>query len=268
MNMKKTRGGLGPLEAVALSTLSSIFVDEVFTMPEARRVLRMDGPRLRKLLFDLADSRWIERIEKGKYVLVPLDAGPSARYGTHPFIFARKMVAPYYIGFASALNYHGITEQVGKTVYVATTRQRKPIDFHATRYCFVNLGKPRFFGFKEDWIGKVKFNISDVEKTVVDCLYLPEYGLGLPETVKAFKAKPDIGRMCDYALRMKNGSLVKRLGFLLDTLGVDEQMAKELSAEVSGGYCLLDATGPKNGKPNKKWRIIENIRVEDLKVES
>ena len=268
MNMKKTRGGLGPLEAVALSTLSSEFVDEVFTMPEARRVLRMDGPRLRKLLFDLADSRWIERIEKGKYALIPMEAGPGANYGTHPFILARKMVAPYYIGFASALNYHGITEQVGRTVYVASTRQKKPIDFHATRYSFVNIGKPRFFGYKEEWIGKVKFNISDVEKTVIDCLYLPEYGLGLSETVKAFKAKPDIGKMRDYALRMKSGSLVKRLGFLLDSLGADERMAEELSAKVSGGYCLLDATGPKFGKPNKKWHIIENIGVEDLKVES
>lgn len=268
MNMKKTRGGLGPLEAVALSTLACEFIDGVFAMPEASRVLKMSGPRLRKLLFDLADSRWLERIEKGKYALVPLEAGPGSAYGTHPFAYARKMISPYYIGFASALNYHGITEQVGRTVYVASTHQKKPLVFHATRYCFVRLGGPRFFGYKEDWLGKVKFNISDVEKTVVDCLYLPDYGAGLSESVKAFEAKPDIRKMRDYALRMKSGSLLKRLGFLLDALDVDERMATELSTRVSGGYCLLDATGPKTGSPNKKWHIIENIRIDDLKVES
>lgn len=268
MNMKNKRGGLGPLESVALSTLSSQFIDEVFTVPEASRALKMVGPRLRKLLFDLADSRWLERIEKGKYALIPLQAGPGASYGTHPFIYARKLTSPYYVGFSSALNYHGITEQVGRTVYIASTHPKKPIDFHATHYCFVRLPKPRFFGFKEDWLGKVKFNISDVEKTVVDCLYLPQYGAGLSETVKAFKSKPDLRKMCDYALRMESGSLIKRLGFLLDALDMDKQITSELAAKVGGGYCLLDATGPKTGRLNKKWRIIENVRMDDLLAES
>lgn len=265
---KNRRGGLGPHEAVALSTLSAGFPDQVFTVREAERVLRTKGGRLRKLLFDLAESKWIERIERGKYLLIPLDAGPGASYGTHPFIYARKLVSPYYIGFASALNFYGMTEQVSRTTYVVTTKQKKPLGFHAQRYQFVCLDRKRFFGFEEEWIGNVKFRISDREKTIADCLYMPEYSGGMSEVAKAFKEKLDIGKLCGFALGMEDMATVKRLGYLLDKLKVDKAAAEKLLQKVGGGYCLMDTAGPKTGTKNKKWKIVENVDMKGLEAES
>ncbi len=265
---KNGRGGLGPGEAAALSTLSSGFLDQVFTVREAEKALKMKGGRLRKLLFDLAESRWIERIERGKYLLIPLEAGPGASYGTHPFMYARKLATPYYIGFASALNYYGITEQVSRTTYVATTKQKKPLGFHAQRYQFVRLDRKRFFGFEEEWLGRVTFRISDREKTVVDCLFMPEYSGGISEIAKAFKEKLDIGKLCEYAFRMEDMATVKRLGYLLDKLKVNKASAEKLLLDIGGGYCLLDTAGPRTGAKNKKWKVIENIDTNGLGAES
>ncbi len=42
----------------------------------------------------------------------------------HNFLIASHLVDPYYIGYWSALNYHGLTDQTPPAVYVATTKAR------------------------------------------------------------------------------------------------------------------------------------------------
>ncbi len=261
------RRGLGTIQAQLLSKISAEKRDEVFTVEEARKILKINSPRLRTLLHELAAHKWIERIEKGKYLLLPIETGPSAAYGTNSLIVSRKLVAPYYVGFATALNYHGITEQVSKITFIATTKKKKTMQFQADEYKFVTLAEKRFFGFKEEWIGDLKFNISDKEKTVVDCLFLPNYCGGLTEIVKGFKEDLDYKKIFNYALRMEDQSVLKRLGYLLDVLKIDSYIAKQILKKTGGGFALLDPAGKKIGSVNKKWRVIENISLNELKAE-
>ncbi len=267
INKLNARRGLGELGARLLSTISAEKRSEIFTITDAEEALGTKGPRLRKLLFDLSKNRWIENVERGKYLILPLESGPGARYGTHPYIIARKLISPYYVGFASALNYYGITEQVTRTTYIVATKSKRPTAFHGETYRFVRLGEKRFFGTSEEWIGDLKFNISDVEKTVIDCLYMLECSGGLTEVVKAFRKKLDYGKLYGYAVRMEDLAVLKRLGYVLDKLKIKTGITGKLLGKVAGGYCLLDSSGPKSGLRNAEWRIIENISVDELKVE-
>lgn len=258
----KERRGLGKLGSALLSTISADG-EEVFTVEEAAAALGYGGARLDKLLHDLAKNKWVERMERGKYLILPLEAGPKAEYGTHPYLLARKLIEPYYVGFASALNHYGITEQVSATTYIATTKPKKPLSFHSEEFRFVCLAKKRFFGIAAEWMEKSKFNISDVEKTIVDCLFLPRYSGGLTEVAKAFgKEAPDYAKLYDYALRMDDMAVLKRLGFMLDVLDVKTDIKGKLLEKVGGGYCLLDTCGKKvTGPKNDKWRVIENVEL-------
>lgn len=262
----KVRKGLGPLGSKLLSEMSSE-MKEIFTVKEAETSSGLKGPRLRKLLFDLLKNRWIERIERGKYLINPLESGWDGHYGTSPFVVARSLVSPYYIGFVSALNYYGITEQVSRLTFIASTKKKRPLSFSAQGYRFVLLSKKRFFGFSQEWVGNYKFNISDKEKTVVDCLFLPKYSGGLTEVVKAFREKLDYEKLYDYALKMGDLAMLKRLGFVLDALKIKTPVVEKLLKKVSGGYCLLDTGGPKTGAKNRKWRVIENIPKKELEIE-
>lgn len=262
----KFRKGLGVLGSKLLSNLSSEN-KELFTINDAEKASGIKGPRLRKLLHDLMKNKWVERIERGKYLIVPLEAGWKAEHGTHPFLIARKLISPYYIGFLSALNYYGITEQVSRTIFVATTKKKHPLNFHEQKYHFVSLDKKRFFGINEEWVNNLKFNISDKEKTVVDCLFIPEYSGSLTEIVKAFKEKLDYEKLYEYAVKMNDLATLKRLGYLLELLKTKTPITKKLLKKVSGGYCLLDTGGPKTGTKNKKWKVIENIPKGELMVE-
>lgn len=262
------RRGLSRMGARLLSTISAEKRSEIFTIKDAEEAISIKGGRLKKLLFGLARNRWIERVERGKYLILPLESGPEANYGTHPYVIARKLISPYYVGFASALNYYGITEQVGRTTYIAATKPKRPFRFHAEDYRFVHLSKERFFGTREEWIGDLKFNISEKEKTVVDCLFIPKYSGGLTEVMKAFREKLDYEKLYDYAVRMNNLAILKRLGYILDLLKIKTRVTEMLLAKVAGGYCLLDTGGPKTGQKNHKWRVIENIARSDLRVEA
>jgi len=266
MNSEISRKGIGGLGSRLLSSLSAE-KNEVFTIKDATEASGIKGSRLRKLLHDLAKNRWVERIEKGKYLIIPLEAGSKPEHAIHAFVIARKLVNPYYIGFLSALNYYGITEQVSRTTFIVTTKKKRPVNFRNERYCFVSFPKKRFFGVGEEWMGSSKFRISDKEKTVIDCLFIPAYSGGLTEIVKAFREKLDYEKLYEYGIRMDDLAIVKRLGYLLDVLGVKTPVIEKLLKKSTGGYCLLDTGGPKTGAKNKKWRIIENIPKEELMVE-
>lgn len=262
----KVRVGLGKMGSKLLSNLS-VEKKEIFNIRDAEKASELKGSRLRKLLYSLAKNRWIERIERGRYLILSLDAGLHARYGTDPYSIARKLVTPYYVGFFSALNYYGITEQVSGTTFIVTIKRKRQLRFHAQDYCFVTLPEKRFFGMVEEWIGQFRFSISDKEKTIIDCLFMPKYSGGITEVVKAFRRKVDYERLHKYALKMDDLATIKRLGYILDILKIKTSITEKLLKKVGGGYCLLDTGGPKTGSKNKKWCVIENIPKEELMVE-
>lgn len=264
--IKNTRKGLGKIGAELLSALSEEN-KEVFTIDDAGKALGRKGPKLRKLLHDLVKNKWIKRIERGKYLILSLESGWAADYKIHPFIIARNLVSPYYIGFFSALNHYGISEQVSNKLYIITTKKKTYLHFQNINFIFVTFAKKHFFGATEEWLGNLKLRISDKEKTVIDCLFMPEYSKGLTEIVKAFREKLDYEKMYEYAIKMEDLATLKRLGYLLDTLKINTTITKKLLNKVSGGYCLLDTNAPKTGIKNKKWRIIENISKKELMIE-
>ena len=102
---------------------------------------------------------------------------------------------------------------------------------------------------------------------MIDCLFIPKYGGGIIEIVKAFKENLDYEKLFKYAIMMDDLATLKRLGYLLDILKVETQITKKLLKKVSGGYCLLDTCGLKTGAKNQKWSVIENIKKEELLVE-
>ena len=257
------RKGLGSQGSKLLSLLSSEKKD-IFTIKDAKEALGARGGSVAKLLHDLAVNKWITRIERGKYIIIPLDAGLRAEHMTHPFIIGRSLVSPYYIGFLSALNYYGITEQPSQKVFIVTKKKSRRLVFQLQEYVFVRLAKKRFFGLSEEWIGNTKFIISDKEKTIIDCLFILEYSGGLTEVMKAFREKLDYEKLYEYALKMEDVAAIKRLGYLLDIAKIKTPVLGKLLKKVSGGYCLVDTGGPKTGLKNEKWRIIENIPKEEL----
>ena len=107
--------------------------------------------------------------------------------------------------------------------------------------------------------------ITDPERTVLDLVASPRLfgtlGVGL-ETLEAHLGRLDMDRLVGYALRYEVGSVIKRLGWMLEALGVPESTTEPLHAYPVRAYYSLDPTRPPGGTPAPRWRVRNNLPQE------
>jgi predicted transcriptional regulator of viral defense system len=123
----------------------------IFTFEDAAKAYGSSGQSLRGLLSTLVKRGWLLRVEKGKYLILPFEAGREREWTEHEFIIASYLIGPYYIGFRSALNYYGYTEQISRTVFIVSTRRKlkSSLEVSGVTYRFVSLAERKFFGVRQ-----------------------------------------------------------------------------------------------------------------------
>ena len=261
-SINKYRKSLSDKEARILSDLS-YKGKTIFSLEDIREY----NVNPKNLIYNLTRKNWILRLKKGVYLIAPLEAGElGARSHTvHSFVIASHLVEPYYISHWSALNYHGLTEQTPPAVYIASTKPRNGRRILDTDFVFVAIAKHKMFGVEEIKIEDNVVNISTPEKTVVDCLDHPEHCGGIVEVARVifFEHKSlDFKEMVNMAKRMRNGAILKRLGYLLETLKLESYSEILGYPKLSKGYARLDTKLPGEGRINERWRIIVNAIIE------
>lgn len=259
-----TRSPLGRSEA---RFLAKIGARPTFSIFIARQVLghKKDDPTP-QFLERLQHKGWIRRIRRGTFAVIPLSSGEDRTPQLHEFVVAMELVSPAAIAYWSALNHHGMTEQLPRTVFVATDHpvRRPPGQVLGVSYKIVSLRPAKFFGVVKDWIGELPFMITDREKTIIDGLDLPQYVGGIEEVAKAISTSWksfDEVKLRKYAAKIGNSAVAKRLGFLMETLGLGNVEALRKAVPPALGFSLLDPTLPKQGKYNRRWGLLINSEI-------
>ena len=230
---------------------------QTFTFEEGLIISGLGRKSLRDLLYKMEKQGYIERIERGKYIIVPLGA-EKGKYTLHEFVIGSLLVKPYVIAYWSALHFYGLTEQIPNTVFIQTTARKKKqeIEVFGVTYKVVKIKGTKFFGIRKEWIEETQINITDREKTIIDCLDKPQYCGGIVEVAKALRDKNlNRQKLSEYAQRIGNSGVIRRLGYLSDFLGVHIA----LPAINTKNYLLLDPTMPEKGTKDAKWRLILNL---------
>lgn len=237
---------------------------KVFTFGEAQEILGTDYFVTKVILSRLERKGWIERIEKGKYMIIPLGA-EKGKYTLHEFVIGSMLVHPYAIAYWSALNHYGLTEQIPATVFIQTTSRKKKqkLNIFGVDYQIVRISEKKFFGIKKEWMEENEIYITDREKTIVDCLDKAQYCGGVIEVAKALKnGDYDKEKLSQYAETIGNSGVIRRLGYLSELLdiGIKTPLVK------TRNYLYLDPTMPKKGRKNAKWRLVVNLDEKILGV--
>ena len=242
----------------------------IFNYADAVKAYGSSNRRLRELLSTLVKRGWLQRIEKGKYLILPLEAGRQREWTEHEFIIASYLIEPYYVGFRSALNYFGYTEQISGTIFIASTSRKlkSSLEISGVTYRFVFMSKSKFFGYKQISIDGGQVNISEPEKTIVDCLDRPRYCGGISEVAKALRygqKELEFTKMAEYSMRNGNKAASQRLGYLIETLGFKANKAVEILLQsMSTRYIPLDTLSEPKGKYMERWKVILNIPDNEL----
>ncbi len=232
----------------------------IFTFKEALEVSGYDRGYLRLVLHMLEKGGWIERIEKGKYVILPLEA-ERGRYTLHEFVVGSALVEPSAIAYWSALHYHGLTEQIPNVVFVQTTsrKKRREIRVFGTGYRIVRVVRRKFFGFEPLWIEGSKVHVTDREKTIIDCLDKPQHCKGIAEVYKALEeGNVDVKRLSEYLEKFGSGAVAKRLAYLAELAGLDVEVPSRL---IRKGVVPLDPTMPRKGEVNHRLKLLINVEL-------
>ena len=229
----------------------------ILTFEDALKVSNLSRESLRVALLRLEKRGIIERIEKGKYLIIPLGA-VKGEYTLHEFVIGSTLIDPHYFAYWSALNYYGLTEQIPTTVFLQTTARKKnqEIKIFGVRYQIIRIKKEKVFGIRKEWIEETQINITEKEKTIIDCLDKPKYCGGIIEVAKALKnSKFDRKKLQNYAQRIGNSGVLRRLGYLCELLNKKIKLPKLNTRN----YLLLDPTMPEKGPKSAKWRLITNL---------
>jgi len=258
------RKGLSARESRVLSDLA--FRGRTFFTPADLEGYDVDAGRF---LRRLVAKGWVAWVKRNLYMVAPLHAGPegSRAYTVHSLVLASHLVSPSYIGFWSALNYHGMTDATPPSVFVATTASRSRRTVFDVPVVFVTLRPWKMFGTTTARIEGEDVPLSDPEKTVVDSLDHPEHAGGIPLVAAAVREAWDSldgPRVLRYARRVRNSTVLKRLGYLLETSGRGSDAARLRGRPLGEGYAKLDPKLPARGPISERWKLRINVPPELL----
>ena len=242
-----------------------------FTVAEAANAWSLEPVRARRLAAYLAAGGWLSRVQRGCYTTVPLGATSPRHWREDPWVVAAKLFAPCYLGGWTACEHWGLTEQIFREMVVVTTRRvrHRRAEIQGTRFRVKVVSKERMFGLTEVWRAQSKLKVSDPTRTIVDLLDDPALGGGMrhvAEVLRAYFESPvrNDGALADYAKRIGNRTVFKRLGYLLEALNLRSVALSQLcTRQMSTGISLLDPSGKPTGPILKRWGLRVNVRLKD-----
>ena len=269
ISSKKT---LGPVSAYLITQLKKAN-KSIFRIRDAEQILDKDEKAAADLLSKLVRRGIISRLKAGLFMIVPLEA--EKNYLENRYVIAGEIIRPnrYYISHASAMAIHGLTTQPVLNVQISSAVRKKDMAVSGIKFSFCRVKPSAYFGIEEKWVTKQeKASVSDLERTIVDCLARPELCGGVSEAAKGIwlsRGKTDYVKLVRYVKKLGIKAVAKRLGFILQRLELsDKRTLAELKkySQSSETYVLFDPTLKKTGKYLREWRLRVNFNPEELKA--
>jgi len=258
----------------AIKEYGPIFtIEQISFLPDHQD---LSPQQIRKLISKLGQSGWIEILKRGTYVV------KSSLYSGDipPFAIANALVHPMAISHWSALAHHGFSTQNPAMIQASTThkvvtpemrlgkayRPRGRASWRAfdLEFEFIYVKEDWFWGFQKIWVNSwYQINITDPERTVLDLIVRPDIFGGITassEILEGAISQIKLDRLVNYALQYGVGAVIKRLGWLLERMGVDTNLLIPLKKYPATGMILLDPNQPKSENVDSPWNINVNLK--------
>lgn len=210
-------------------------------------------------------------IGKSKYVILPPESLAGERKAIQDsFVVASQLMKvlkqDYTVAYASAAYLHGLLEQIPMITQIAVTQKRPPLKLSQSQVIrFTTVLPKRFFGISEVRYGGIILRITDLEKTVVDCLDRLDLCGGLDQAAQIIRAaseKMDSRKLLGYGKQMNTSTLLQRLGYLLEKMKILPKVSQSLLPIRSPVPSPLFPGLPRKGNLHPKWHLDENAKLD------
>lgn len=230
----------------------------VFSLEQVYQWIQKDPIYVHEMLQNLVRKELLFRLERGKY----------ARYGfKNDKVIGTFLASGSAIGYWSAMNHHGFTEQIPNVVFVQTGKFKRDTRVFNVPYKFIHVMPEKMFGITTTGYGNETFPITDEEKTLLDCFDHPELTPGYDTVVRIFSHErfhPET--LLKYGEHLGNFSIMKRLSYLSELFEMPdfEFFRQKVASKMNSRYTLIDPTGPDEGVFVGKWKIRLNLSNDSL----
>jgi len=212
-----------------------------------------------------AAAGWLRRIRRGTYMLVPVEVELRKSWTEDPLLLAAEVWSPcFFTGWTSASHWH-LTDQIFRTTIVRTSKRvrARKARIHDHDYMLGHVGVGDFWGLEKVWSGDRRINFADPARTVVDILDETRIGGGIrhaAEIVEAYLDGGDVPKLLEYAERLGNRTVFKRLGYIVESLALTAPgLVARCRSRLSTGFPALDPLGPPGGRISTAWRLRINV---------
>jgi predicted transcriptional regulator of viral defense system len=237
------------------------------SVEDATEPLGLETPRVRRLLAQFVTQGWLARLRRNVYRAVPLGASAPTEWREDPWLVAAHTFAPCYLAGWTACEHWGLTEQLFRDIVVVTNRlvRNREEEIQGTRYLLNVRRHGAFFGLRNVWRAQIAVPVSDPTRTVVDLLDSPALGGGIRSVGEILGnyfsgSHRDDKLLIDYAKKLGNRTVFKRLGFLVEMLRVEAPVVIDACGKKqSSGVSLLDPAGPRSGRIISRWNLRLNV---------
>ena len=219
------------------------------------------------MIRSLLAKNWLERLSKGRYLLIPASRGPQGIPDSNMLAIGRHFVAPYYFAYATAAAHYHFTPQSRTTVWIATSKHTPERTIRGTRFRFVSLVKRKFFGYESTEVFNEKVNMSDPEKTVIDCVDRLDLSGGIGEVTRIIARAATVlnwENLSKYALQFNSVTTVQRFGYLARRARVEIpsdclKQFRSLLRKNSRSFLASPARWGSRGRYDPEWQVIVNV---------
>lgn len=266
--MQRQRHTLIGIEMLRLLARDGYRIFDIETARSFAKKVGISSMYLPSALTYLKQNNYIYTLKNGLYAL---DIAFLGGIPLHEHEIAMFLVKPAAISHFSSFQYHGLTDQIPFVVYISTLRGSKPPrlsnktdmgdTINGTPYKFIHYKAEHYFGFINRWEGSTKIIYTDFERSLLDGLMHPHLCGGIQEVLYAFErniTKINIPRIVEYALKLETAT-AKRLGWVLDNLGIDIKTLDPLLSLPIKSYNKFNVRADSHGQYNRKWMIQENL---------
>lgn len=208
--------------------------------------------KLKNRISLLAQLGWLIRFKKGLYAVVT-DIGSLSASDISVYTICQALNKDSYVSFESALQHHGMFDQMLSTVGAVTFKRARTYKIKDTQIKFFKIKKELYFGFSQERSDIGLVNIAKKEKALLDILYFRSnqyYASLVWEKLKSYKNMLDFDLLKQYAAKF-NLDVIRQIGFFLDQLRIE---TRDLLKTISGKTSYSRMT-KKSKNFNAKWRL-------------
>lgn len=215
------------------------------------------------VLYSLKKKGRLLCIEKGKYLIVPIKA-PNQKWFPNEYLVVSLWMGkiPYYVGYSSAYNYWGFSEQIPQSISILNNQKSATKKVGNVKFSLVKVGMSKIYGIKKIDIEGEEVKISNKERTLVDFIFNPVGSWGNVETVLKDHLKSiNIDKFIRYLIKFPVESVRKRAGVILENLDVNKDKLDLLKNSLTNKNTYVTYNPfekSRKGKVNSDWRVIIN----------